>query len=346
MSNSPIARVSVPTRIADLGGWTDTWFAQHGVVCHLAVWPGVDVVLQAVDGPPGVEVRLGNFVRSWRWTPGLDARATPDPLIAACLDEAGVPEGAWTLDVGSDVPPGASMGTSASVCVGVLSALAQVVGLPLEPAQLARRAHVVEADRLGQQSGIQDQWAAAAGGINLITMEAYPHARCESLAVADDTRQALEAQLLVVLLARGHDSSAVHGLVVRQLADAGPDDPRLEVLRRCARDGADALRAGDLLRYGAILARNTEAQAALHPSLVNEEARAIIATVAGPDALGVKVNGAGGAGGSLTVLAASPEARARLATRLAADCPDARVLDVTLAGGRQASGPSLPVHRT
>ena len=335
-------RVSAPTRIADLGGWTDTWFAGHGVVCHLAVWPGVDVTLAPGEGPAGVEVCLRNFDREWHWTPGTPPQVCPDPLIGACLDDAEVPDGAWLLEVGSAVPPGASMGTSASVCVAVLAALDRLRGATLDPALLARRAHAVETQRLGQQSGIQDQWAAAAGGINLITMDAYPHARCESLTVTDDTRRAIEAQLLVVLLARGHDSSAVHELVVRQLADAGPDDPRLEALRLCAHEGADALRAGDLRGYGAVLTRNTESQAALHPSLVNDEARGIIAAVTGPDTLGVKVNGAGGAGGSLTVLATSHEGRARLVARLTANCPGARVLDVTLA--RQSRDAARSVH--
>ena len=127
---SPIA-ISVPTRIADLGGWTDTWFAQHGLVCHLAVWPGVDVTVQPVDGPPGLEVRLGNFARAWRWTPGLDARTTPDPLIAACLDEAGVPPGAWILDVRSDVPPGASNTPEAIRDMTLLFAIAPVALMSL-----------------------------------------------------------------------------------------------------------------------------------------------------------------------------------------------------------------------
>lgn len=341
-----IISVSAPTRIADLGGWTDTWFAGHGMVCHIAVWPGVDVTIAPCDGPAGVEVRLRNFDREWHWTPGTPAQVCPDPLLGACLDEGEVPDGSWELSLGSAVPPGASMGTSASACVAVLAALDALRGVAVDPAALARRAHDVETRRLSQQSGIQDQWAAAVGGINLITMDGYPRARCEALPVATETRQALQAQLLVVLLARGHESSAVHELVVRQLADAGPDDSRLEVLRHCARDGADALRAGDLRSYGATLTRNTEAQAALHPSLVSDEAQAIIASVAGADTLGVKVNGAGGAGGSLTVLAASPEARARLATRIAADCLDARVLDVTLAGRVQGSGSSCPIQRT
>lgn len=194
------------------------------------------------------------------------------------------------------------MGTSASVCVGVLAALAESQ-VCRSPAQLARRAHVVETERLGQQSGIQDQWAAAAGGINLITMDAYPPGHARGDRVAARHGRGAEAQLLVVLLTRGHDSSAVHDLVVASWPTRA-DDPRLEALRRCARDGAEALQAGDCA--GAVLTRNTEAQAALHPSLVNHEAHAIIAAVTGPDTLGVKVNGAGGAGGSLTVLAAAP----------------------------------------
>ena len=262
--NGPIATVSAPTRIADLGGWTDTWFAGHGAVCHLAVWPGVDVSVGPGDGPAGVEVRLRNFEREWHWTPGTPPQVCPDPLIGACLDEAEVPDGSWVLDVGSAVPPGASMGTSASVCVAVLAALDRLRGVALDPASLARRAHVVETQRLGQQSGIQDQWAAAAGGAALIEMEAYPVGRRMPLSLAPATIAALDAQLLVVLLARGHDSSAVHAQVVAALTDAGPGDARLERLRGCAREGAAALLVGDLAAYGAVLTRNTEAQARLH----------------------------------------------------------------------------------
>ena len=131
-------------------------------------------------------------------------------MIGACLDEAEVPDGAWVLDVGSSVPPGASMGTSASVCVAVLAALDRLRGAALDPASLARRAHLVETRRLSQQSGIQDQWAAAAGGAALIEMARYPSARRTPLALSPETIGALDAQLLVVVLAHGHDSSAVH----------------------------------------------------------------------------------------------------------------------------------------
>ena len=67
------------------------------------------------------------------------------------------------------------------------------------------------------------------------------------------------------------------------------------------------------------------------PSLVSAEAQAVIDAVRGPDVLGWKVNGAGGAGGSITVLAASAEARARLAVAHRPAMPWATLLDVRLA---------------
>ena len=249
--------ISAPTRIADLGGWTDTWFAGHGAVCHLAVWPGVDVRIAPYDGPPGVQVRLRNFAREWHWSVGTPPQVCPDPLIGACLDEAEIPDGAWVLNVGSSVPPGASMGTSASLCVAALAALDQLRGAAIDAASLARRAHLVETLRLSQQSGIQDQWAAAAGGAALIEMARYPSAQRTPLALSPETIGALDAQLLVVVLAHGHDSSAVHGQVVEALQHAGDGDARLEALRQCAHDGAAALIAGDLETYGAVLTRNT-----------------------------------------------------------------------------------------
>ena len=34
-------RASAPTRICDMGGWTDTWFAEHGTVFSIAIEPRV-----------------------------------------------------------------------------------------------------------------------------------------------------------------------------------------------------------------------------------------------------------------------------------------------------------------
>lgn len=256
----PIA--TAPVRVCDAGGWTDTWFARQGVVCSIAVRPGVRVEVVPGEGP-----------------------GPSSALLDAAMAEAGA-SGAH-VRVRSGVPAGSSLGTSAAVVVATLAAL----GVPR--AELAARAHRVETERLGLQSGVQDQIAAVHGGAALLDI-AYPDVRRRALPIPAQ----LGRRLVTVFLGE-HRSSAVHERVIAELtADGGA----LGELRRCATAAADALEAGDLRAYGAALAANTEAQRALHPSLVSPAAQRVIDAGRSVGALGWKVNGAGGDGGTVTVL--------------------------------------------
>ena len=109
-----------------------------------------------------------------------------------------------------------------------------------------------------------------------------------------------------------HDSSAIHDEVIAALDAAGPSAPRLEALRVLATEAGEALRTDDLARYGRALTAATEAQMALHPALVSDDARELIECARTNEALGWKVNGAGGAGGSLSVLCRDPSDRERV----------------------------------
>ena len=162
---------------------------------------------------------------------------------------------------------------------------------------------------MGRQSGVQDQLAAAFGGANLIEVGPYPSSEVRPLAVAAATLAALDARLAHVAYGSAHDSSAVHDGVIERLEGEGPSSPVLEVLRDLARQAAIALETGDLGAYGSALRSATDAQAALDPSLVSDAARQLIDAAVGRRALGWKVNGAGGAGGSLSVLMGDPSDR-------------------------------------
>ena len=111
----------------------------------------------------------------------------------------------------------------------------------------------------------------------------------------------VESRLSVIFLGRTHHSSSVHEEVIRGLLEGGSKD-RLEPLRREAVAGRDALLAGDLAAFGAAMVRNTDAQADLHATLVSETARQIFDVAKHYGAIGWKVNGAGGDGGSVTIL--------------------------------------------
>jgi D-glycero-alpha-D-manno-heptose-7-phosphate kinase len=63
--------------------------------------------------------------------------------------------------------------------------------------------------------------------------------------------------------------------------------------------------ARDLKAFGEALAENTGAQADLHPGVVGRDALVVIEAARRLGSLGWKVNGAGGEGGSITVLSGS-----------------------------------------
>ena len=90
--------------------------------------------------------------------------------------------------------------------------------------------------------------------------------------------------------------------------------PKLEALRQTAEPSCHALYAGDFVALGQAMGQNTEAQRNLHPFLVSPDSQRIIEIAQAHGALGWKVNGAGGDGGSITLLC-GPNAHAKRAAR-------------------------------
>jgi D-glycero-alpha-D-manno-heptose-7-phosphate kinase len=176
---------------------------------------------------------------------------------------------------------------------------------------VAYAAHSVETELLHQQCGIQDQLCAAFGGINYIEISVYPHATVSQLQIPDPLWWELDRRLCLVHLGRSHISSQIHSMVIEDLENASPEDPRIENLRRTAILAKEAIYSGNLADLGAAMVQNTEYQRELHPKLVCQEADQVSAVAREFGALGWKVNGAGGDGGSLTILTSREMSRKR-----------------------------------
>jgi D-glycero-alpha-D-manno-heptose-7-phosphate kinase len=186
--------------------------------------------------------------------------------------------------------------------VALLAALDRLTPGRQLAADIAAGAQRVETELLRQQSGIQDQIAAAHGGISLIDMTEYPGAAVERVQVSAAVEAELEARLALIYVGRTHSSSETHEMVIRRLEDSGAEAPELRVLRLLPGAGRSALETGDLRSFGRVMTENTEAQRALHPDLIGERHQEIIDVASAHGATGWKVNGAGGAGGSVTLL--------------------------------------------
>jgi D-glycero-alpha-D-manno-heptose-7-phosphate kinase len=299
-----IVNATAPIRICDIGGWTDTWFAEHGQVFNIGVHPCVEVQVKVhpVGVLPGrVVLDVGNY--GDRYVFELQTRPGRHPLLEAAIDEIGLPaEVSVEISIFSETPAGSSTGTSASATVALIGALDALSPGRLTPLEVAHAAHRVETERLGIQSGIQDQLCAAYGGINFIEISSYPDASVTPLSTPPATWWELERRIALVSLGRTHVSSALHHRVIARLAREGPGAPPLEQLRQAADAARDALSEADFGALGRAMTDNTEAQRQLHPGLVCADAESAIEVAASAGASGWKVNGAGGDGGSLTVL--------------------------------------------
>jgi D-glycero-alpha-D-manno-heptose-7-phosphate kinase len=294
-----------PIRICDNGGWTDTWFAEHGKIFNIAVYPYAEVQLEVFPDDGGEErivVYAENYGERYAVRPeklGWDRH----PLLEAAIERMKVPrEMAIQVTIFSEAPAGGSTGTSAAVTVALIGALDCLTAGRMTPHEVALTAQSIETDMLKQQCGIQDQLCSAYGGINYIEMFRYPHASVSQINVPNSIWWELERRLALIYLGKSHSSSQVHEKVIRELENAGPDCAKIEDLRQTAGKSRDAVYAGDFAALGRAMTENTEAQGRLHPDLISREAWQISEIAKQHGALGWKVNGAGGDGGSITLL--------------------------------------------
>jgi D-glycero-alpha-D-manno-heptose-7-phosphate kinase len=295
-----------PVRINDLGGWTDTWFSKTGNVLSTAVSPGSTCRLSFTRLRPPAYRRFTLDVHDFDCRYDFNPDGTPPgryPLLEASVLSMGVPPGiAAEASLSSGMPPGCGTGTSASVVVALIGAMDRLTPGTTGANDLWKTAHRVETENLGRESGVQDQIAAVYGGTCFIDIDSYPEAHVSPVRLERVVAADLERRLLLVFLGENHRSSEVHESVIERLA-AGYGGDALAELRKIPPLARTSLEYGDLERFGALMTRNTECQRSLHRELVSPEADTVIALARKLGTPGWKVNGAGGKGGSLTLLA-------------------------------------------
>ena len=295
-----------PLRANDIGGWTDTWFAEGGKVLNLAVAPPVEVGVKITHlrekKAERILFKVRDYGKTFRMNPDKPGK-DPHPLLQAAAGMTAVPEDKeLTVSISSPAPPGSSLGTSASVCVALLGALSRSADLEVSAPQVWKWAHKVETIQLGLQSGIQDQISASYGGVCFIDVFRYPEARVHRLKPSENFLRELNRRLLVVYLGKAHRSSDIHERVIRTLERGGKKNKSLDRLKDAAEEARHHIEKENLSGYGRCMIRNHECQRELHPKLISHEAEKVAAAARRYGALGWKVNGAGGEGGSMTVL--------------------------------------------
>jgi D-glycero-alpha-D-manno-heptose-7-phosphate kinase len=196
----------------------------------------------------------------------------------------------------SSAPPGSGLGTSASISVALLAALANLAGRHFLRYQLAELASEIERVDLGILGGKQDHYASAYGGISFMEFHGE-EVRCCPLSLHRDTVLELQQNLVLAYTGKSRLSGNIHEKVTgaynsgeKSTVDA------IEGMKRIAHEVKDTLFEGDLDRFAALLSENWKCQKALHPSVTNEQIDEAFAAAMEAGAVGGKACGAGGGG--------------------------------------------------
>lgn len=339
--------VVAPVRVMDFGGWTDTWFAEHGKVLSLSVlsrdangdardYRGIEASAEVslTSGQGTFRLHAPDVNKSLSCPVGKEDWDKAD-LIEATLSGGIRLPGGIDVDVtikSPVVPKGSSVGSSATVSVVLTALLDFLSRSEVDPSWVARTCHEVETSIMGIECGVQDQVGAAhALGVNFIDIYHYPNSAISKVALADSTKKELESRLLTIIYGGCHSSSDVHKMVIARLKVAGRQASELERLRLIPEEARYCLLSGDYAGLGSVMKENTAAQRMLHAELVSPQCQKLIDLCQAHGTLGEKVNGAGGPqGGSLTVLCGSAPKR-ELARLIVEQFPDLLVLEHLLA---------------
>lgn len=300
-----IVRASAPVRLDWAGGWTDVppfSAREGGVVVNAAIALSVHVDVEL--GGPGITLTAGDLNETVECpnAAALVADGRLD-LHKAALRMFPVP-GGCRLTTRADAPPGAGLGGSGALDVALVAALARARGEHLGERELAEQGWYLEAVEARMPGGKQDQLAAALGGCQRLAFR-DPDVGIEPITLDPAFGAALAAHTILCFTGRSRVSGT---MIARVLARYEQGDPTvtgaLRGLKETAERMAEALRAADLARVGALLTENWRHQQALDPGMRTTEMSRLEQALEAR-ALGGKAAGAG-AGGCMFFIVRDP----------------------------------------
>jgi D-glycero-alpha-D-manno-heptose-7-phosphate kinase len=290
--------VRAPVRISFAGGGTDlpAYYDRHGGFVVSTTINKYFYVFVNRSGPDGVQISSSDYrVFSRHRRSELPLWDGDLGLVKAALHEFQCDAG-LSLFLASEVPPGTGLGSSSAVAVALVKALATLRGWTLTRAQVAEYACLLELDRLKSPIGKQDQYAAAFGGINVLTFTAEC-AAVEPVRIAAETQERLQSSLLLFFTGAARSANAI--LQEQQRAstdDRGAAVAALHSIKAAAVETVGCLERGDLHRFGELLAESWEQKKRLSTGISNPQVDEMYELARRRGALGGKLAGAGGGG--------------------------------------------------
>ncbi len=204
------------------------------------------------------------------------------------------------IRIQSDSPPRSALGGSSAAAVALVAAFYKVFGKyngsREDKSDIVFLAHAIEQSVAGVPCGLQDQLAAAFGGVNLWTWNADPSTRgfmAHSLFDALSPEQ-IRDRLLVAYCGVPHVSKDVNGIWVKRFI-RGYDRKRWQEIIRLTRSFAEAFEKLDMKAAARYMNQETRIRKEMTPHVLDETGDRLFEAAAGGNC-GARFTGAGGGG--------------------------------------------------
>lgn len=218
------------------------------------------------------------------------------PIVREALKQLNIGEHIEITSI-ADVPANTGMGSSSCFAVALLMALHTYKREHIGPQALAEEAYHIEREILGEPVGKQDQYLAAFGGI--VTMDIAPSGKVEvgSVPLSENAHDDFESNLLLFYTGLRRSASDV---LRSQDAKAAENESevvtRLDRIREIGFDIREAIKAGDVRRFGELMDVHWQTKKKLSGKISTNDVDRWYAMAREAGALGGKLMGAGGGG--------------------------------------------------
>jgi D-glycero-alpha-D-manno-heptose-7-phosphate kinase len=200
----------------------------------------------------------------------------------------------------SDVLPNSGLGTSSSFVVGLLNALHAYRGEFLWPEEIAEEACFVEQKLLREQTGKQDQYAAALGGIIWLDISKSGNVAASRLRLDKDFTDLLVRQLAFFYTRIQRSSNEVQHW--HNNGDMNDDELLyLQKIKEVAIEIRTALEKQDIIDLGRLMDSHWQYKRKISDDISNEQIDNIYRSALNSGAIGGNLMGAGGGGHFLFV---------------------------------------------
>jgi D-glycero-alpha-D-manno-heptose-7-phosphate kinase len=281
-----------PFRLTFAGGGTDLpeYYGPHGPGACVAGAMDKGIYVMVVENFKPDEIRV-----SYRITE--DAKRDINEIAHGTIREAmrmlRIPSGIQVITATQMPSRGTGIGSSSSCAVGVLNALHVWKGERVGPRQLATEAVRIEREILKEPGGIQDQYCAAYGGLNLIQVARDGEVSVHSLNVDHDGLEILNQHLMLFFTGAERASAAIHADQIGQISEHVDE---YDKMRELAIQTGKALEKLDLPEVGRLMDENWRLKKLLSNGISSPAIDRAYELAHRNGALGGKLLGAGGSG--------------------------------------------------